>query len=295
MRISIIDIGTQSLKHYIFEVEGNDKKLLHYKRYSEANLGESLTISKESIERNLGILKECLSLNASKKVTKLQVLGTEILRKATNAPDFRTAVKEISGHEVEIISQDLEAQYLYEGFISIIPDDFQFAAMNIGGGSTEVVVGNKKGLTDSKKLPFGVKFIKKTFSKDGNMDWNGIDEYLDKEIALDSTDSTNAVFVTGVLDFITAIGPTLGFAFEKNNIPNHPIKFTFDTYVSFLETLRRTPVEDLKKLYPKDPGYADNFAIGQSVYVGIVRKFKARIIIPSNNDLTDGVIHRLIC
>ena len=292
MRVSIIDIGTQSLKHYIFDVEVDSKKLLHYKRYSDANLGEAETISPEAIERNLTILSECLSINQAQKVSKLSILGTEILRKADNADDFTSKVKALAGTDVQTISQDLEAQYLYQGFIDIVPADYGFASMNIGGGSTEVVIGSKDALIDSKKLPFGVKFMRKSFSREGSMDWKGMDEYLAKEIVL--SEKIANVFVTGVLDFISAIGPSLGFVFEKNDIPNHPINFSFDAYVSFLDILRHVPVERLKKLYPKDPGYADNFAIGQSVYVAIARKLSAETIIPSNNDLTDGVVHTML-
>jgi exopolyphosphatase/guanosine-5'-triphosphate,3'-diphosphate pyrophosphatase len=292
MTVSIIDIGTQSLKHYIFDVKGNSKTSLHYKRYSDANLGENEVISPETIQRNINILSECLEKNKTVGVSKLQIVGTEILRKAQNAKDFTAAVKELSGHDVQIISQDKEAQYLYDGFINLIPDNFTFASMNIGGGSTEVVIGDKHHLIDSKKIPFGVKSVKKTFLKDTGMDWKGMDEYLAQEIVMGH--EAENVFVTGVLDFITAVGPHLGFEFEKNTIPNHPIKVTLEKYISFLEVLRNTSIEDLKKLYPKDPGFADNFAVGQSVYVAISRKLKAKTIIPSNNDLTDGVIHALV-
>ena len=40
MKLSIIDIGTQSVKHYIFEQNNLGRRLVYYKRYSEANLGE---------------------------------------------------------------------------------------------------------------------------------------------------------------------------------------------------------------------------------------------------------------
>jgi exopolyphosphatase/guanosine-5'-triphosphate,3'-diphosphate pyrophosphatase len=293
MNLSIIDIGTQSLKHYIFTVINGEKTIVHYKRYSDAHLGGGDTLDAASIERTLAILNECLSLNASKHVIALQILGTEALRKATNAAAFTDKVKEMSGKDVEVISQDLEAQYLYEGFVSLVPENYHFAAMNIGGGSTELVVGDNHALVDSVKFPFGVKFLRNSFSKeDGSLDWKGIDAYLEREILVDS--SATHAFVTGVLDFITVVGPSLGFTFEESSIPHHPVQMSMDTYVSYLEILRNTPVDELKKLYPKDPGYGDNFAIGQSVYVTICRKLNAEVIIPSNNDLTDGVIHRLI-
>jgi len=292
MKVSIIDIGTQSLKHYIFEVKGNSKQIVHYKRYSEANLGESDTISGETIVRNLNILKQCLETNQLQEVSKLQILGTEILRRANNAHEFTLALKDLSGHDVEVISHDMEAQYLYEGFVNIIPDGLTFAAMNIGGGSTEVVIGDKDHLVESKKIPFGTKFLKKTFNKDGNMDWRGVDSYLAKEISFDM--QVKNAFVTGVLDFISTVGPHLGFVFEENDLTNHPIRFSLDTYVSFLETFRNTSIEELRKLYPKDPGFADGFTMGQSVYVAVARALSAKMIIPSNNDLTDGVVHRMV-
>lgn len=292
MKISIIDIGTQSLKHYVFEVDGFSKKLIHYKRYSDANLGESDPLGREAMDRTIKILQECLSANKSLKVDKLDILGTEILRKANNAHEFVSAVKALSGHEIGIISHDLEAQYLYEGFVNIVPENFVFTAMNIGGGSTEVVIGDKANLSASKKIPFGVKFLKKSFSKDNVIDWDAVDNYLDKNIDLNQ--KVESAFVTGVLDFISTVGPHLGFKFEENNIPNHPIKVTLDLYVSFLNVLRNTPTDKLKELYPKDPGFGENFAMGQSVYVAIARKLEAKNIIPSNNDLTDGVIYNIL-
>lgn len=292
MIISIIDIGTQSLKHSIFEVEGTTKKTLHYKRYSDANLGESEVVTKEAIDRTLAILAECIETNKSFKVTKLQILGTEIVRKATNAQEFIGAVKKVSGHDIEVVSHDLEAQYLYDGFIDIIPPNFTFAAMNIGGGSTEVVIGNKNTLIHAEKIPFGVKFFRKNFLTDKGMDWKAVDAYLDEHITL--SHSIENVFVTGVLNFISTVGPHLGFTFEDNTIPNHPLKCSMEEYVSYLGILRNTPIEVLRSYHPKDPTYADSFSIGQSVYVAIARKLGAVTIIPSNNDLTDGVIHQLV-
>ncbi len=294
MKVSIIDIGTQSLKHYIFTVENGNKTVDHYTRYSDANLGEGggSHLEKEAIQRCLAILNECLALNTKEHVERLQILGTEILRTTANAKEFAGEVRRISDHDIEIISQDQEALYLYKGFVDIVPEHLNFGAMNIGGGSTEVVVGDKNHLVNFKKFPFGVKFLKKTFSVDGVMNWDEMDKYLAKEIEIKQ--KVKQVFVTGVLDFITTVGPHFGFKFEGNDIPRHPFKVSLDMYKGFLKILRKTPVEELKKLYLKDPGFSEGFAIGQSVYVAIAQALDAHTIIPSNNDLTDGVVHQLI-
>jgi len=295
MIISIIDVGTQSIKHYIFDVMDNDKKLIYYKRYSESNLGESDIISKETIARNIKILSECVLINTEKGVERMEILGTEILRRAENASTFIFEVRKLTNKEIKVVSHDDEANYLYEGFINIIPNNFSFGALNIGGGSTEVVVGNNASLIAAHKIPFGVKKIRDKFSTDSKMsvmDWSLMDKYLDDQIKVDQEVKT--VFITGVLDFITKVGPHLGFEFEKSDIVNHPISFSIDKYIDFTKVLRNTDINLLKSLYTKDPGFADNFAIGQSVYLAIAGKMGAKTIIPSNNDMTDGVLYRLL-
>ncbi len=292
MIISIIDVGTQSIKHYIFDVNDNDKNLIYYKRYSEANLGESDIISKDTIERNIKIISECVLVNKDKGVEKMEILGTEILRRAENSSTFIFEVRKLTNKEIKVVSHDDEAKYLYQGFIKIVPDQFTFGAINIGGGSTELVIGDKGKMIKSHKIPFGVKAIRSSFAVGNSVDWNAVDQYLDSEII--TNQSAENVFVTGVLDFIGTVGPHLGFTFDNCDIPNHPIKFNIERYIEFLSVLRKTDIETLRSLYTKDPMFADNFAIGQSVYAKISSKLNAKTIIPSNNDMTDGVLFNLL-
>lgn len=291
MKISIIDIGTQSVKHYIFEVSGTDKKLLHYKRYSGANLGEHSALLPETIERNVALLSECMAFNTKESVEKIQMLGTDILRKAENAGAFTSRVESLFGLTIQILTHEEEAKLLYEGFIPLLKNDLTFAATNIGGGSTEIVIGNKDRLIESVKIPFGVKFLRQTFADGNDIDWKKLDNYLSDEIRIEN--SSPELFITGVLDFITAVGPSLGIHLPSSDIANHPIQIDMSSYPSLVETVRKTPVEKLKELYPKDPGFCDNFGIGQSVYLAIAKKLGTATIIPSNNDLTDGVIFEL--
>jgi exopolyphosphatase/guanosine-5'-triphosphate,3'-diphosphate pyrophosphatase len=292
MKVSIIDIGTQSLKHYIFDVTGGEKKVLFYKRHSDAHLGNNNEITQKAIERNLQILQACLDQNKKENVEKVELLGTDILRKAENARVFLARAKAMAGREIHVISQELEAKYLYEGFISIVPDDFHFAALNIGGGSTEVVVGSADRMEKFVTLPFGVKLLRSEFASGEQVNWKGLDDYLEEAITMDAL--AENVFITGALDFISAAGPSLGVEFRRMTIPHHPFSLPLKEYQTYIDTLRTTSVDDLKKLYPKDPGFCDNLALGQSVYLAIAKKLSAKLIIPSRNDLTDGVVYQML-
>ncbi len=290
MILSIIDIGTSSIKHSIFDVDLSTKKTLHYKRYSEANLGGADVIPEVAIQRSLGILRECKALNDERGVVKVRLLGTDIFRKALNAAIFCDQIKILFGVEIEVITQDKEALLLYEGFLETIPVDFSFAAVNIGGGSTELVVGGK-GLIGAVKIPFGVKHIMKTFGSHDDIDWVGLDSYLETEIQFDYT--VPALFTTGVLPFMREIRPFVRFDAVDSGFNEHPFCLSVDEFRQWIERLRTTPIMELKAAYAKDPSYCDGITIGQSIYYACAKKLGVEIIIPSAHDLTDGVVYEM--
>lgn len=294
MKISIIDIGTQSVKHSIYEARGVNKTLLHYKRYSDAKLGEGEIISPEAIERNIGLLAECLELNKKEGVEALKVLGTAGLRNAKNASDFILVAEKLLNSKIEIISHIKEAAYLFEGFVSLTPSNLTFGAVNVGGGSTEFVWGQGNKMAGDKKFAFGVKALRTNFvNADGQVNWQGLDSYLEQNLVIDKL-NIDDLFITGVLSFISSICEAYKINFLDSGFANHPIKFSLNEYYNLVQKLRATPVAELKKIYTKDPGFCENVAIGQSLYLAVAKKVNAQFVIPSNNDLTDGVIQEML-
>ena len=72
----------------------------------------------------------------------VRAVGTNTLRRARNASEFVRLAREALGHEIEIISGIEEARLIYLGISHNIPlDDKQRLAIDIGGGSTEVIIG----------------------------------------------------------------------------------------------------------------------------------------------------------
>lgn len=291
MNISIIDIGTKSLKHYVFSLESADKELLNYKRYSEANLGAENNISPETEERLFVIIKQCLVINQTLGVKILKIVGTEIFRSSVSAQQLAIRIEELTKTKLEILNQEKEAFYLYNGFTGLVDNNIIFAAVNIGGGSTEIVVGDNLNLQYSQKLPFGVNFLKNNFGGE-KMDWVSLDKYLDNNISC-HIDKVKEIFITGVLDFLRTVAPSLESNFIKESINGHPLSLSLEDYRALVMKLRETPIDILRGLYSKDPDFANNVAIGQSVYLKTAEKMGAQIVIPSDNDLTDGIIQEI--
>ena len=293
MIISIIDIGTQTIKHNIFDVDKNgNKNLLYSKRFSDSDLGGKEIISPESIERSLKILEKCNEINKLEKVEAQHVIGTDVFRKALNIEDFLTPAQKLLGQAVNIISHEDEALYLYKGFLPVISDGFNFTCTNIGGGSVEVVVGNGNEVKSLEKIPFGVKLLTNNFRIEENTDWQGMEEYLSKNIVVKEKAPT--IFITGVvLDFMTILRPHLNYNFKDNEILQHPIKLHISEYEKFVKDLQKMPISRLKEFYSKYPIYCEGVAIGHTVYLEVAKKSGAEWVIPSNNELTDGIIYDL--
>lgn len=287
-KISIIDIGTQSIKHYIFAVEGIQKDILHYQRYSEASLGNNWEIDDEAISRNITILQQCMQKNTEDGVSKTVAVGTQILRTASNAEVFCQSVKDTFGLEIKILSHEDEAFYLYKWLASIVGED-SFAAVNIWWGSTEIITWTKDNLKKDVKIEIGAKTLRTLFANDASIDRVAIEDYLDKEIQLGDMQE-DTLFITGVLDFYLIVWPQLGYHFTESTFPNHPIVFDLLFMQEFIQTLRSTDIATLRSMYSKDPWFADNVAIGQTLYWKVAQKLGAKYICPSKNDLTDGLV-----
>ncbi|MFA5211495.1 MAG: hypothetical protein WC414_03240 [Patescibacteria group bacterium] len=292
MNISIIDIGTKSLKHYIFKIFDSDKELIHFQRFSEVNLGADAEMSPDTEERLLSTIKKCLDLNQELNVEKLNLVGTEFFRKSKQAEEIISKIKTLTGVDVVILDHEKEAFYLYNGFVGLLNIDDNFAATNIGGGSTEIIVGNNYNMVYSQKLDFGVNFLKKSFC-DEKKDWDSLDEFLEKNITK-YDNNIKKFFITGVLDFLSIVAPKLGFKFIDSSLPGHPFELDINTYRFLVEKLRETEIDKLRSFYEKDPDFANNVAIGQSVYLKVAEKLGVDYIVPSNNDLTDGIINEMV-
>lgn len=143
----------------------------------------------------------------------------------------------------------------------------------------------------SVKLPFGAKFIRKEFGEHDAIDWQKLDDYLDKEIQV--PEKAPELLITGVLDFITTIGPHIPFVASPGEYPEHPIVLTMEDWRDWILKLRATHLETLREYYAKDPNFCDGTTIGHSVYYAFAKKLGAERVMPSNRDLTDGIIYEM--
>lgn len=171
MRLAAIDIGTNSTKMTVADVSDTGLLSVVSEQSDVTRLGEGVDQS-----RRLGDVPMARTLDAivrfadAARAAGAEVVlgaGTSALRDAVNGPDFLAKIKASADVEVQIISGDREAQLAYAAVRSdaslSIPADASLLVFDIGGGSTELILGDAGGVGRYKSLDIGAVRLTERF------------------------------------------------------------------------------------------------------------------------------------
>lgn len=168
MRIAVIDLGTNTFHLLIAEIRGQNFEVL-YKTNVPVKLGEGRIndhiIIPEAFERGIKCLKNFKETILKFKAEKIRATATSAVRSAANGKDFVQSVKGQTGIEINILSGDEEASFIYEGVkLSGAIDDLSLI-MDIGGGSVEFILCDTEKLIWKKSYNIGAARLMQRFFK----------------------------------------------------------------------------------------------------------------------------------
>jgi exopolyphosphatase/guanosine-5'-triphosphate,3'-diphosphate pyrophosphatase len=154
----VIDIGTNSVKLLVADVsaaatepvwEGSEQTRLGRGFYDDYRLrADAIADTARAVAHFVGVARE-------QGAARVRVIATSAARDAVNASELLDAVRAASGHEVEVISGELEADWAFQG---VLTDDalrtHPVLILDVGGGSTEFILGDagRSLFRDSFKL-----------------------------------------------------------------------------------------------------------------------------------------------
>jgi exopolyphosphatase/guanosine-5'-triphosphate,3'-diphosphate pyrophosphatase len=162
MRVAVVDIGTNSTRLLIADVDPDSGELEELVRRSQVTrLGDGVdaqgSLSEAAIERVLATLAGySAEIEAQECEANLAVL-TSAVRDAANGADFAARVREDYGLDARVLSGDEEAQLSFLGAMSGRPAPTEpIVVIDVGGGSTEFVIGRGHRAGFHVSLPMGV-------------------------------------------------------------------------------------------------------------------------------------------
>ena len=308
MTVAAIDLGTNSTRLLVLDDAGRAVE----RRSEITRLGGALTatgrLDADGIVRTLDVLRDYRTVIERRGVTKLRIVGTAATRQAAGADAFLVAVADVIGQQPEVLSGTEEGRLTFSGATADLdPNGGPYLVIDIGGGSTELAVGDPDGAqsasfgSTASVISFDLGCVSLTESELvsdpprpeelTNAIALAADELANARLHVPAIDDVNRVVgVAGTITTVAAI--ELGLAtYERHRI--HGLILTKDAVEDVFRTLATEPLADRIHNPGLPRARADVIVGGCCILVALMRNLPASEIIVSDADLLDALAHSL--
>jgi exopolyphosphatase / guanosine-5'-triphosphate,3'-diphosphate pyrophosphatase len=188
-KIAIIDMGTNTFHLLVAEGDARGYNITHRERLAVklgmGGINQSL-ITNEGLSRAL-VAMQCFKNTIDQNGIKtVYAFGTSALRSAINGPDVAERVKAVTGIEVNIISGDQEAEFIYYGAKSALDMGREKnLIIDIGGGSVEFIIANDEEVFWKKSFEIGAQRLLEMFHRHDPIlpqEITALDAYFDEAL-----------------------------------------------------------------------------------------------------------------
>ena len=178
--IAAVDLGSNSFHLVIARVHGDELAILDREREQvqlARGLGKRGRLGKKARARALSCLRRFSQRLEAVPPEQIRAVGTNTLRAAEDAGDFLQAAHEALGHPVEVISGHEEARLIHLGVAHSLPDvPGRRLVVDIGGGSTECILGEGFEALDVHSLSVGCVRLTRRFFPRGEVSKSALEE-----------------------------------------------------------------------------------------------------------------------
>ena len=294
--VAAIDIGTNSTNLLIADAQGNDiAREVHVTGLGRGVVHDNM-LNEEAIARTVSRLQHYADLIAQHEVGTVRVTATEACRRATNAAVFLDQAEAVLGTRPHIIAGTEEGRLAYSGALSHLPaHDGITLVIDIGGGSTEIMIGEKT-LQHAVSFPVGTVVLTESHlahdpprPEELTNAIGFVTDFMD-DLIRDHPEVLNATRVVGVAGSIVTIAAVEIGLKEFDATALHGARMTRENVEEVFRTLATETLAN-RKFNPGLPAdRADVIVGGCCVLVGVMRKLRIPEIMVSVNNLLDGLV-----
>lgn len=297
--LAAIDCGTNSTRLLVTRGAGADKEALA-RINTITRLGRGVDgsgrLEPEAIERTLSALREYRAVIDEHGAERVRITATSAARDASNSDEFFDAAEAIIGVRPELLSGDEEARLSFLGATAELdPADGPYLVVDIGGGSTEFIVGGDE-VEAARSIDIGcVRFTEQYIEHDPPQPEelhaciSVTTAWLD-DIAREMPAMTSAPTVVGLAGTVTTVAAVeLGLQ-EWDRDAIHHFRLERDAIEDVFRTLATESLEDRKHNPGLEEARADVIVAGTCILVALVRWLGTDEILVSESDILDGLI-----
>ncbi|PZG42284.1 exopolyphosphatase [Spongiactinospora gelatinilytica] len=296
-RVAAVDCGTNSVRLLVADVSGGT--LTEIERLMEiVRLGEGVDrtgrLAPEALARTFAAMRGYAKLIARHGATEVRVVATSATRDAENRDEFRHGVREIFGVDPEVVTGAEEAALSFAGATrDLTGHPGPFLVVDIGGGSTEFVVGPSP--TGALSVDIGCVRLTERHLKGGDPPSAEAVRAVTADIdrALDRVEAEVPVRAASTLvglagSVTTVAGIALGLPFYDPERIHHSFIAGRDVHEVTLRLLESTH-QERAELPVMHPGRVDVIGAGALILDRIVTRFGFADVVVSEHDILDGI------
>ena len=303
MNLATVDIGTNTALLLVARVLGDGTLELVEERAEITRLGRGIgaegALGEEGIGRTLAALREYVAV-ARRHEAKIAAIGTEALRRAPNAAAFLEPAAEILGAPIEVIDGAREAALTFRAVADAFPGSLAGAltVVDIGGGSTEIVVATGGVVAFNVSLPLGsVRLTERFISHDPPRpdEIAAITAAVDTALAAvpcPAPGATPAILV-GVAGTVTSLAAMAEALVSYDSARVHGYRLSREALDEQIARLRVGTQAARERIVGLDPRRADVILAGALILQRIAAAAGAAEVQVSDRGIRWGLMHEL--
>jgi exopolyphosphatase/guanosine-5'-triphosphate,3'-diphosphate pyrophosphatase len=300
--VAAVDQGTNSTRLLVAEPDevGGFEDLARDMVITRLGQGvdETGRLAPEALQRTLGVLARDIRRARALHVERIRVAATAAVRDAANAAAFERPVGELAGFPLEILSGEDEARLSFLGATRGLDAPPPFLVLDIGGGSTEFVLGSERPSatisTQMGSVRLTERFVRSDPPEASELDRMraAVGELLnDVERAIPVRDARMFVAVAGTSTTVQAIALGLDF-YDPERI--HRSRLSRDEAAGVASRLAAMTTAERAALPVMAPGRADVIVAGSVILVEVMERFGYDEAIVSETDILDGLVLEML-
>jgi exopolyphosphatase/guanosine-5'-triphosphate,3'-diphosphate pyrophosphatase len=300
MRIGAIDIGSNSTRLLLADVSETGEISEISRQSTVTRLGDGVdksgVLKEAAIERVMDALEEYAAEMVLAGCDRIGGVATSAVREATNGADFADRVGTRHGIPIDVIDGDREAHLTFLGASTgdTLDGAGRSMVMDIGGGSTEFIVGTDGELLFHVSTKLGAVRQSERWLHADPPTSDELNELLNEaeKTVLEAVpvefrrDIAKGIGVAGTPTVLAAVDQALE-PFDPWKVHGYPI--TVDAAERLLNQLAAMPLEERRQVPGLHPDRAPTIVAGAAILLSALRAFGLDEVVVSEHDILYGI------
>ena len=296
MRVAVVDIGTNSTRLLVADVA--DGRVSQLERHSTVTrLGRGVDTSRQlapdAIEDVCRTVGEYIEIYEALDVEKVTAIATSAVRDAENSGAFLAELRERFALEARILDGAEEARLVYLGAITERPAADSTLVVDIGGGSTELVVGSGEEVRFYASTQAGTVRHTERYLRTDPPTPSELEALADDVRSLIDAELTGEAIAAASEGIAVAGTPTSLAAIDQELDPYDPERvhgytLHLDSIQRMYSMLSSKTLEERLQVKGLHPGRAPTIVAGVVILIQVMRAFGLKEIEVSEHDILYG-------